>query len=218
MYNQFVFFPICPMSHLVRIFFLLCDLKIPQKRIISNTQFLSFLETHSLPQFFRLPLLFKGEDAIYGQCILQELNNHYYNEILREYFNNQKVYNEFSAIFSYFNNEIYMQSIYSKLEVMIYTDNAVDRTVFHAKNRQIYQYLDSALRSQDWYMGSFSIVDLGLFCHFTLIDYCSQISWILYPNLKKWYMRMKCNKSYNFILQEKVHTMTPPSHFAFLDF
>lgn len=52
----------------------------------------------------------------------------------------------------------------------------------------------------------------------SVLDYLGEIDWALYPNVKRWYMRMKSRPSMRPLLFDRVRGIEPASHYTDLDF
>jgi glutathione S-transferase len=80
-------------------------------------------------------------------------------------------------------------------------------------------YLGQLAEDRGWLGGShLSIADLAAASHLSAIDFLGDIPWADYPAAKRWYQRIKSRPSFRPLLSDSVRGMTPPAHYADLDF
>lgn len=81
--------------------------------------------------------------------------------------------------------------------------------------RQLEQFIEK----RNWLAGDFfSIADVSVAAQISVIDYLGNVHWSQYPTLKDWYMRVKSRPSFKKILQDRVPSIPPASHYSNLDF
>ncbi|WND03463.1 glutathione S-transferase family protein [Temperatibacter marinus] len=66
--------------------------------------------------------------------------------------------------------------------------------------------------------GQFTMADAAAAAHITVIDYFGDIRWQDWPGAKAWYSRVKGRRSIQPLLSDRVSGLTPPSHYADIDF
>ncbi len=70
-----------------------------------------------------------------------------------------------------------------------------------------------------WLSGeSFSLADIAAAAHISAIDYLGDVPWDDHGKAKDWYARVKSQPSLRPILADHVPGITPPKHYADLDF
>ncbi len=70
-----------------------------------------------------------------------------------------------------------------------------------------------------WLSGeSFSLADIAAAAHISAIDYLGDVPWDDHGKAKDWYARVKSRPSLRPILADHVPGITPPKHYADLDF
>jgi glutathione S-transferase len=80
-------------------------------------------------------------------------------------------------------------------------------------------YLGQLAEDRGWLGGPhLSIADLAAASHLSTIDFLGDIPWADYPAAKRWYQRIKSRPSFRPLLSDSVRGMTPPAHYADLDF
>ncbi|MEO9191679.1 MAG: glutathione S-transferase family protein, partial [Acetobacteraceae bacterium] len=65
---------------------------------------------------------------------------------------------------------------------------------------------------------SISLADFAAAAHFSALDYIGDVDWTVAPAAKEWYARMKSRPSFRGVLADRVPGVTPPEHYADLDF
>ena len=63
-----------------------------------------------------------------------------------------------------------------------------------------------------------SLADFAAAAHLSALDYVGDIDWSLNEAAKDWYARCKSRPSFRALLAERVSGITPPAHYADLDF
>ncbi len=64
----------------------------------------------------------------------------------------------------------------------------------------------------------FTLADVALSAHISLLDYMGIFPWDLSPTLKEWYSLIKSKPSFSQILGDRIPGFSPPVHYAQLDF
>jgi glutathione S-transferase len=63
-----------------------------------------------------------------------------------------------------------------------------------------------------------SLADFSAAAHLSVLDFIGDVDWGRNPAAREWYARMKSRPSFRALLAERVAGMTPPEHYADLDF
>jgi glutathione S-transferase len=63
-----------------------------------------------------------------------------------------------------------------------------------------------------------SLADFAAAAHLSVLDFQGDIDWTISPPVREWYARMKSRPSFRQILADRVPGITPPAHYADLDF
>jgi glutathione S-transferase len=63
-----------------------------------------------------------------------------------------------------------------------------------------------------------SLADFAAAAHLSVLDFQGDIDWTISPPAREWYARMKSRPSFRQILADRVPGITPPAHYADLDF
>jgi len=80
-------------------------------------------------------------------------------------------------------------------------------------------YLNWLLEHRGWLAGDkMTVADLCAAAHLSANDYVGAVPWADFPQVKEWYARLKCRPSFRSLLADRVESLTPPSHYADLDF
>jgi glutathione S-transferase len=80
-------------------------------------------------------------------------------------------------------------------------------------------YLGWLAETRKWLAGStISVADFAAASHLSVLDFTGDIDWSLSPAAREWYARMKSRPSFRPLLADRVPGMSPPEHYADLDF
>ncbi len=80
-------------------------------------------------------------------------------------------------------------------------------------------YIGWLAESRKWLGGNaLSLADLAAAGHLSTLDFCGDVDWHAVPAARDWYARMKSRPSFRPILTDRVMGVTPPAHYADLDF
>jgi glutathione S-transferase len=63
-----------------------------------------------------------------------------------------------------------------------------------------------------------SLADFCAAAHLSVLDFTGDVDWQRSPAAREWYARMKSRPSFRALLADRVPGMTPPEHYADLDF
>jgi glutathione S-transferase len=89
----------------------------------------------------------------------------------------------------------------------------------YANLREHLRYLGWLAETRKWLAGArVSLADFAAAGHLSVLDYQGDVDWSLSPAAREWYARMKSRPSFRALLADRVPGMTPPEHYADLDF
>lgn len=81
------------------------------------------------------------------------------------------------------------------------------------------EYIGWLSETRKWLAGAeISLADFAAASHLSALDYIGDIDWTTAPAVKEWYARMKSRPSFRGVLGDRVPGVTPPEHYADLDF
>jgi glutathione S-transferase len=81
------------------------------------------------------------------------------------------------------------------------------------------QYVGWLAETRKWLAGAnISLADFAAAGHLSALDFAGDVDWSIAPAAKDWYARMKSRPSFRGILADRVPGVTPPPHYADLDF
>ena len=63
-----------------------------------------------------------------------------------------------------------------------------------------------------------SLADFTAAAHLSVLDFTGDVDWKRSPPAREWYARMKSRPSFRAVLTDRIAGMTPPEHYADLDF
>ena len=99
-----------------------------------------------------------------------------------------------------------------------FPDAAALRAGF-ANLRQHLDHIGWLAENRKWLAGNFlSLADFAAAAHLSAIDYIGDIDWETSAPAKDWYARMKSRPGFRPLLADTVSGITPPAHYADLDF
>ena len=85
--------------------------------------------------------------------------------------------------------------------------------------REHLPYIGWLAETRKWLAGSaLSLADLAAAAHLSVLDFSGDVDWSVSPAAKDWYARIKSRPSFRPLLADRVPGMTPPEHYADLDF
>ena len=81
------------------------------------------------------------------------------------------------------------------------------------------EYLGWLAETRRWLAGEeLSLADFAAAGHLSALDFASDVDWTMSPAAREWYARMKSRPSFRSLLADQVPGVTPPAHYADLDF
>jgi glutathione S-transferase len=95
--------------------------------------------------------------------------------------------------------------------------NALRRGYAHL--REHLAYIGWLAAARNFLAGDkFSLADLAAAAHVSVLDFLGEIDWSEHADAREWYARVKSRPSFRTLLNDRVSGMTPPEHYANLDF
>jgi glutathione S-transferase len=89
----------------------------------------------------------------------------------------------------------------------------------YANLKQHLVYIGWLAEHRKWLAGpNLSLADFSAAAVLSCIDFIGDVDWSISPPAKEWYARMKSRPSFRAVLADRVNAMTPPPHYADLDF
>jgi glutathione S-transferase len=80
-------------------------------------------------------------------------------------------------------------------------------------------YLGWLAEHRKWLAGdTLTLADLAAAAHLSALDFLGDVDWSISPAAKEWYARVKSRPAFRPLLNDRVGGMTPPAHYANLDF
>ncbi|MEE9140516.1 MAG: glutathione S-transferase family protein [Alphaproteobacteria bacterium] len=97
-----------------------------------------------------------------------------------------------------------------------------DSQAIRAGTENIHYHLDYIgylTERRNWLAGDdFSLADITAAGHISAVDYLGDVPWESHEGAKNWYARVKSRPSFRAILADHVPGLSPPKHYANLDF
>lgn len=89
----------------------------------------------------------------------------------------------------------------------------------YANLRLHLNYIGWLAETRKWLAGpALSLADFAAAAHLSALDFAGDIDWSQAPSAREWYARMKSRPSFRALLADRVPGVTPPPHYADLDF
>ncbi len=89
----------------------------------------------------------------------------------------------------------------------------------YAELREHLHYIGWLAETRPWLAGpSLSLADLAAAAHLSVLDFQGDVDWTISPAAREWYARMKARPSFRPLLADRIAGMTPPAHYADLEF
>ena len=81
------------------------------------------------------------------------------------------------------------------------------------------EYIGWLAETRRWLAGDeLSLADFAAAGHLSALDFASDVDWSMSEPARDWYARIKSRPSFRPLLQDQVPGVTPPAHYADLDF
>ncbi len=89
----------------------------------------------------------------------------------------------------------------------------------YANLRHHVEYLGWLAETRKWLGGDeLSMADFAAAGHLSALDFAAEMDWTISDPARDWYARMKSRPSFRPLLLDRVPGVTPPAHYADLDF
>ena len=89
----------------------------------------------------------------------------------------------------------------------------------YANMRHHLEYVGWLAETRRWLGGdALSLADFAAAAHLSALDFASDVDWTVSAPARDWYARMKSRPSFRALLADRVPGVTPPPHYADLDF
>ncbi|MBC7800863.1 MAG: glutathione S-transferase family protein [Gemmatimonadaceae bacterium] len=89
----------------------------------------------------------------------------------------------------------------------------------YANLRHHMVYIGWLAEQRKWLGGAaLSMADFAAAAHLSALDFAGDVDWSISPATHDWYARMKSRPSFRALLSDRVPGLTPPTHYANLDF
>jgi glutathione S-transferase len=214
------YYPLCPLSQ--KIHLILKIWQIPHEKIqITNREIYSQIKNYL--KFSPLPLLKihnEKEDLYLTESLIisNYLNHNYVNQPICFQTQNIEIITDI-----HFYKDVYMNIVYERTLKTIFSGvqppniSKIQEGIENSKKYLF--YFENILIDYNWLNKfQFSIGDISLFSEIMCLDYCGQMPWLKFPNIKKWYMRIKYRPQVQEVLKEHISIFLPPKHYELLDF
>ena len=91
--------------------------------------------------------------------------------------------------------------------------------VGYASLRHHLEYIGWLAETRKWLGGAaISLADFAAAAHLSALDFAGDVDWTASAGARDWYARMKSRPCFRGVLADRVPGLTPPAHYADLDF
>lgn len=126
------------------------------------------------------------------------------------------------ALINWFDNKFYNEvTKYIISEKVILNRNPDSRFLHAARNNLTYhiEYIEYLINKNVWLAtDKFTLADITLASHISVIDYAGSFPWEKTKTIKEWYSIVKSMPCFREVLFDRMSGLTPPQHYAELDF
>ncbi|WP_065432464.1 glutathione S-transferase family protein [Ehrlichia ruminantium] len=215
-------FPLCPFSRKVRIF--LKEKKFNFHQIEENPwkKREDFIKINPVCQ---VPVLISGQYVIADSQAICEYIEELYDSIpmLSSSLYIRAIVRKLIFWIDYkFYNEVTRYIINEKISKLYIKNASPDSRFIQAARQNLLphiRYIEKLLKTTSWVAcNEFTLADITLAAHISVLDYVNILPWHLLHTLKEWYSLVKSRPSFSEILNDKVTGITPPIHYQMLDF
>jgi len=89
----------------------------------------------------------------------------------------------------------------------------------YANMRHHLAYVGWLAEQRNWLAGdALSLADFAAAAHLSALDFAGDVDWSISPPVHDWYARVKSRPSFRPLLADRMVGVTPPAHYADLDF
>jgi glutathione S-transferase len=121
-----------------------------------------------------------------------------------------------------FNREVTVNLLDQKILRRLSGNGGPDSQAIRAGNANIHYHLEYIAWLADrrnWLAGDdFSLADIAAAAHLSALDYIGDVPWDRHADAKNWYARVKSRPSFRALLADGLPGISPPAHYADLDF
>jgi glutathione S-transferase len=121
-----------------------------------------------------------------------------------------------------FATEVSRNLLFEKLMKRLYgrgEPNAAALRVGYSALKDHLLYIGWLAETRKWLAGaSISLADFAAAAHLSALDFIGDVDWSVSPFARDWYARIKSRPSFRAVLADRVPGVTPPEHYADLDF
>ncbi|HTW27069.1 MAG TPA: glutathione S-transferase family protein [Acetobacteraceae bacterium] len=89
----------------------------------------------------------------------------------------------------------------------------------YANIREHLSYIGWLAETRKWLGGAaLSLADFAAAAHLSALDFTGDVDWTVSPAAREWYARIKSRPSFRPLLADRIPGISPPAHYADLDF
>ena len=126
------------------------------------------------------------------------------------------------ALINWFDNKFYNEVTKYIINEKIIINSSPDSRFLHAAQHNLpchIEYIEYLINKNSWLaVDKFSLADITLASHISVIDYVNSFPWEKSKILKEWYSIVKSKPSFRDVLSDNVPGIIPSRHYAEFDF
>lgn len=126
------------------------------------------------------------------------------------------------ALVNWFDNKFYNEVTKYIITEKVIINRSPDSRFLHAAQHNLschIEYIEHLISKNVWLAtGKFTLADITLASHISVMDYVNSFPWEKSRILKEWYSIVKSRPCFREMLSERVSGLTPPRHYADFDF
>lgn len=213
------YFPLCPFSRKVRVFLkekkLACDL-ICENPWEKRNEFMQINPTGQVPVLIDNSFIITDSGAV---C---EYLEETYNGGAELFGSSSIIKSKVRALINWFDNKFYNEVTKYIMNEKVIINSSPDSRFLHAAQHNLschIEYIEYLINKNSWLAAErFTLADITLASHISVIDYVNSFPWEKSKILKEWYSIVKSKPSFQEILLDRVPGLIPSRHYAELDF
>ncbi|WP_168464127.1 glutathione S-transferase family protein [Wolbachia endosymbiont of Ctenocephalides felis wCfeT] len=213
------YFSLCPFSRKVRA--LLKEKKLDCELVHENPweKRSEFMKINTTGQ---IPVLIDNNSTIVDSSAICEYLEETYNSGVRLLDSSAITKSKIRALINWFDNKFYNEVTKYIMNEKVIINRSPDSRFLHAAQHNLschIEYIEYLINKNGWLAtDKFTLADITLASHISVMDYANSFPWERSNILKEWYSIVKSRPCFREILLERIPGLTPPKHYADLDF
>ncbi len=170
----------------------------------------------------QVPVLIDNNFVIADSNAICEYIEETYNSDVKLLGSSTIIKSKIRALINWFDNKFYNEVTKYIMNEKVITNRSPDSRFLHAAQHNLpchMEYTEHLINKNVWLAtDKFTLADITLASHISVMDYVSSFPWEKSKILKEWYSIVKSKPCFREILLERISGLIPPKHYADLDF